>query len=293
MAARIFLSHAGPDLARAREVASHLRAEGVEVLLDREATGPGDSFLTFMEEALASADYCLLLWSREAAERAYVRLEWEAALVRSVTEGRGFLLVGRLADHPLPHLLAPRLWVDLFPALRPGIDSLLELWRQDRRAEAVRAKPVGSAPGISDLDPDGARLYLANELFGWTLPLRLGLDAPIAHHLTRVRQAFQLPEKLDYEGRIGMRFEYGLAREGRPLSRRKSLWDEGVREGELLDLTTRVVPFAAIEPTEGQWGGAVSYRSLAGGEDEDELPPWLVAPARTQLLAALRQAGLA
>ena len=104
---RIFLSHAGSDSDIAQRVADRLTKGGLEPILDRERLAPGLSFIAFMENALATSDFFLLLWSTAAATRKWVDLEWQSALYRSVEEARAFLSVGRVDDHPLPNLLKP------------------------------------------------------------------------------------------------------------------------------------------------------------------------------------------
>jgi hypothetical protein len=90
-----------------------------------------------MEKALSRSDYCLLLWSRTAAQRSWVKIEWEAALYRTVEESRHFLVIGRLEPWPLPVLLRPRLLIELFPELRPGVDELIDIWRKDSVAQGA------------------------------------------------------------------------------------------------------------------------------------------------------------
>ena len=105
MASTVFVSHAGADALRAAAVAGLLTASGLDVRYDRDELRLGDSFLAFMNDALSVSDYCLLLWSRQAAATPWVQLEWEAALYRSVNEKHGFLVVGRLEDIAAPALL--------------------------------------------------------------------------------------------------------------------------------------------------------------------------------------------
>src|SRR4051812_5216578 len=115
MASTVFVSHAGADALQAAAVANLLTASGVDVRYDRNELRLGDSFLAFMNGALAASDYCLLLWSRNAAATPWVQVEWEAAFYRSVKEKQGFLVTGRLENIPVPPLLGPRLHVDFFP----------------------------------------------------------------------------------------------------------------------------------------------------------------------------------
>ena len=82
MAKVVFISHAGADSPKATIVAGLLTQAEIDVRFDRQELSLGDSFLAFMESALSNADYCLLLWSCNAASTPWLRVEWEAALYR-------------------------------------------------------------------------------------------------------------------------------------------------------------------------------------------------------------------
>jgi hypothetical protein len=232
MTSRIFLSHAGPDTETAKRVAETLGENGLETMLDRDELGQGDSFLSFMEEALSTSDYCLLLWSEVASERKWVQVEWEAALYRSIKEARAFLAIGRLDEHPLPALLSPRLYVQLYPDIEPGISTLLESWRDDRDAEAESDRIVGSAPNVDETPGDekqeGEMIYVTSDLFGITCPWKADLAAPAGVLLDEVRKKTDLPESLDHDGRVGLRFEYHLGFDEARLERGRTLADQGV-----------------------------------------------------------------
>src|ERR1700681_1093949 len=131
----VFISHAGADSAKAAAVAELLNRAGIEVRFDRQELRLGDSFLSFMESALSTADYCLLLWSKFAAGTPWVQLEWEAALYRSVQQKRSFLVLALLEEAPVPVLLGPRLRINLFPDLQTGVADIVIAWRADRAAE--------------------------------------------------------------------------------------------------------------------------------------------------------------
>jgi TIR domain len=86
----IFISHAGADSKQAAAVADALTGSGIGVGFDRNVLNLGESFLSFMESALADSNYCLLLWSQRAADTPWIQMEWESALYRSVEEKRAF-----------------------------------------------------------------------------------------------------------------------------------------------------------------------------------------------------------
>lgn len=252
----VFISHAGPDSAVALEVAKELEAKGLEVRIDREQLRQGDRFLQFMEQALSGCDYCLLLWSDAAAKGKWVTVEWEAALYRAVQESRRFLLIGRLDVRPLPELLGPRLRVNLFPALYPGLTELLALWREDVAAEQASGRPVANGRKALREDEAGETVYLTSELFGLTQPLKLDLDVPSGVHLDRVVAELGLPRRLDHQGVMGVNYEYRFACDEAPLARAKSLAAQGVGAGAVLWLEVEMKPFAVGEAVAGELGRA-------------------------------------
>jgi hypothetical protein len=279
MATSVFISHAGPDAPAALRVADQLTSRGLTAVIDRGQLAPGDRFLRFMEDALAACDYCLLLWSRAAAGGRWVAVEWEAALYRAIEESRRFLLIGRLDAEPLPALLAPRLYVDLFPGLDPGLGELLSLCGRDAAAATASGRPVAAGTARVPQDPNGAAVYLTSDLFGLTQPLTLDLSLPAGVHLDRVITALNLPRRLDHQGVAGVEFSYRLARGEARIDRAVSLAAAGVRPGDVLWLEAEIRPFAAADPVSGALGQAV-FRGIGDPAD-----------ARRALLRAVTAAG--
>src|SRR5262249_13292066 len=147
----------------------------------------GDSFLTFMNQALTISDYCLLLWSRSAAATPWVEMEWQSALHRSVREKRGFIVVGRLEATNVPALLEPRLRIDLFPTLEPGITALVNSWCADRTAATLAAKPVGAATiDVTSGVDGGDSVYIDSEQFTMISPVGVKVDEPAGVFLDRI-----------------------------------------------------------------------------------------------------------
>ena len=275
---RVFISHAGPDSPIALRVAHELEANGLSIEIDREQLRQGDRFLQFMERALSACDYCLLLWSKAAAIGTWVAVEWEAALYRAIQESRRFLLIGRLDEEPLPALLGPRLRVDLFPALYPGLTELLGLWREDVAATEASGRPVANGSKAISEDEQGMTVYLTSELFGITQPLKLDPNVPSGIHLDRVVTDLALPRRLDHQGVMGVDYEYRLVSDDTRLSRAKSLAAQGVAAGAVLWLEVEMRPFAAGDAVAGELAGA----TFRGGDERS---------ARRALLDAVVVAG--
>jgi hypothetical protein len=257
MAKVVFISHAGADLPKASMIARLLAEAGIEVRYDRQELRLGDSFLGFMESALADSDYCLLLWSRDADGTCWVRVEWEAALYRSVQERRSFLVVGRLDKTPPPALLRPRLWVDLFPELQPGAERIIETWLADRDAEAQSQRPVANAAIADSVAPGLQTIYITSNQFGITVPLKVSLEEPAGVYLDRFITAFELPKVFDHEGRVGVRFSYKFVSSGQPLDRGIPMTAQNVKDKAVLWLETTMTPYSQSEAISGALGAAV------------------------------------
>jgi hypothetical protein len=273
----VFVSHAGPDTSIAAQVAAALTAESIAVRYDRNDLVLGESFLAFMEEALATSDYCLLLWSQHTAAARWVELEWESALYRSVQEKRAFLVAARLDTTPLPALLRPRLRADLFPDVQPGLSTIIGTWRTDKAVAEDTGRLVG-APRSSLVEPTGPdEIYVTSELFGIATPWKVDLDKPAAALLTQVLARLALPQQVDHEGRIGLRLTYRLMHAGQPLDAHLGLRAQGVQASGVVWLEASVTPFAASEPSQG---GLQTVRFRGASQQAAEL------------LAAVRRAGV-
>ncbi|HEX4951553.1 MAG TPA: toll/interleukin-1 receptor domain-containing protein [Blastocatellia bacterium] len=285
MASQVFISHAGADSTQASAIALTLEKTGIHTQLDKQMLQLGDRFLQFMEKALVECDYCLLLWSKAASEREWVQLEWEAALYRTVKEARRFLIVARLENHPLPALLAPRLFVEFFPRLNPGIDKFISLCQEDQAAAINSGRPVGQATAVVNEDREGETIYITSELFQLTIPLRVKLEAPVGVFVDQLISDLMLPRQHDYQGLVGIRYEYKLVHESRRLVREKSFNSQGIGVNSILYLEVDVTPFAARPPVQGTLVSA----TFRGEPKAEEVA---MKEARRALLRAVSKAGL-
>ena len=287
MTSTVFISHAGADAKRAAEVAGILTQADIKTRFDRGELTFGDSFLAFMNQALNTSDYCLLLWSQQASATPWVELEWEAALYRSVRDKRSFLVIGRLEEVDVPALLAPRLRIDLFPALDPGMTALVNTWRADRAAETDSGKPVG-APWTENLPQieGAATVYIDSEQFSMTAPMSVKLEEPAGALLDRVVASFGLPRELSYSGKLGVRFSYRLFDKWSVLERTRSLAEQGITAGRVLTLETTMTSFSTSAPVQGQLSPAV----FRGGPSADRSAA--LVDAMKDYRAAIARAGL-
>lgn len=286
----VFISHAGVDLAKAATVANLLQQANIEARYNREELRIGDSFLTFIESALSDADYCLLLWSKSAARTEWVRLEWEAALYKSVAERRSFLVAGRIEDIALPTLLAPRIRVDLFPNWQPGIGQVIDSWQADRNAEAETGRPVANVPLEHSAINGQGTVYVTSDLFGITVPMKTNLQDPAGVYLDKIVTGFGLPRVFDHAGRLGVNFDYRFIYRDKPLDRAKSLMAQDVRDMGILWLETTMIPYAQIEAVKGAIRPTV-FRGNSARSRDNELGE-VKALAREIYAAAILRSGL-
>jgi hypothetical protein len=283
MTETIFISHAGADWPVVSEITQRLASRKLRVLVDRDELDLGDSFIQFMENSLASADYCLLLWSAAASKSQWVRVEWEAAFHRTITESQRFLIVGMLESYPVPELLRPRLRIDFFPDPDPGVAKLTELVRNDCLAEEKSQKPVVSPKIEPSEDIEGCPVYVSSELFGKTFPWRAELKMPAAIIVEQLVNMLGLPRQLDHQGIVGLRFRYHLALGEERLKPEIALGNQGVTENSLLWLQTEIQSFARTNPVQGNIADTVTvFRDDPDGH----------IAAERELLAHISKLGL-
>lgn len=78
---KIFISHSwqGQDIIASRKLAEYLKRDGMEIWIDYEQIGGGDSVYNCMSEGLEWCDYFIIFWSKNAASSSDMELEWQAA----------------------------------------------------------------------------------------------------------------------------------------------------------------------------------------------------------------------
>lgn len=278
---RVFVSHASADLSKVAIIDERLRAAGASTRLDRSDLQNGQSFVRFMSEGVSDVDHFLLLWSRAAASSPWVAVEWEAALVRAVEERRAFLWLARLEEVELPAVLKPRRYTDLFPSLEPGLTELTKTIEADATAARSKGRPI--VPGSCLAQQDGRSVYLSSQLFGVTLWITLAPTLPSLALLDRIIGQLDLPRRVAYGDRIGMLFEYTLVHENKKLDAVETLDSRQIRDGAILELEVRAIPFAASSPIAGAMETTL-FRTIPQAE--------LHAEAERVLRAALQKAKL-
>lgn len=108
-----FVSHNSADKEVARRLGAHLRLVGVNVWFDEWEVRAGDSLIGKVDEALASVDTVVLIWSENARRSEWVRAEFETAIARAIDDDSCRIIPMRLDDTPLPSLLRRLKWIEL------------------------------------------------------------------------------------------------------------------------------------------------------------------------------------
>ncbi|MCP2243676.1 TIR domain-containing protein [Lentzea aerocolonigenes] len=235
---KVFLSFAGKDRPHAEQLRTELEARNVNAYLDESAIAPGRNVVAAIDEALATSDYYVLLWSANTPQREWVTNEWTAAFNLEMTRRRAFLFIVRLDEEPLPPLLAPRKHIDMVDAA----DRLVATWRADRKSEfPVFPQPVPPTP-----DGPTAAISVRSHDLGVTHVVMTPLHLTGAALYRAVFEAMQLPtEQATFDGTIGMRFSYELYQHNDPIPD-----DQSVVEltSDLVDIAVRVESFGPRGP---------------------------------------------
>jgi len=132
-----FLSHSSADRATALHLTERLRNEGVEVWIDTEQIGLGDSIPARISAGLQEADIILVLISESFVKSSWCRAEYEPLLVREIEDGRTWIVPLRLDDAPIPPFLAAKRYLDLRAPHRVDLDELAGTIRRAHSAKAV------------------------------------------------------------------------------------------------------------------------------------------------------------
>jgi hypothetical protein len=264
MTTKIFLSHASSETEQAIKVADLLHKAGLEPVIDADEIRTGDSFISFMDEAITDCDYCLLLWSRAASKGRWVKEEWQSAYYRSVTTNQSFLVIGRLEDLDPPPMLRPRSWIELFPELEIGIEKLVTMWRDDEAAADASNRPVCPPQCPLPVDSSGQTVYISSRVFGKTFPFDVDFEVPTAFVTDSIVDYLAAPRQHDHKGMLGCRYEYSLSDGREILDPVQSLKSQNIAEKSLLWLQVVITPFAAGESVGPESTGA----TFRGGPNE-------------------------
>lgn len=123
---QVFLSYASADRDSAREIASQLINEGLNVWFDQFELQPEDSITSVIEQVISASDYLIVLLSPNSVNSTWVNQELNLALEREFKTRDITLLPILLEDCDVPSNLASRQYLDFRTNFQQGIRTLIE-----------------------------------------------------------------------------------------------------------------------------------------------------------------------
>ncbi len=191
---KVFLSYSHDSAQHkdwVRQLAERLRHDGVDVTLDQWDLRPGDDVTSFMELALSSCNYVLIVCTEQYVEKAntlkggvgYERMIITSEIAVDLKSHKFIPLIRNTGQEAVPRFLGPKLHLDF----RTGdfdLDPYDELLRTLLGQPKHKKPPVGSSP------------YLSGE----TAPTITGKNSQAAHFSVTVRGFLEASEESDTDG---------------------------------------------------------------------------------------------
>lgn len=136
-------------------LATRLRANGVDAILDQWDLGPGGDLPHFMEQSISRSDRVLMVCSERYVEKAdsgiggvgYEKMIVTPELVARIGSTKVIPIVRQSATSKLPKFLSSKIYIDLSTAdkFETGFDQLL---RELLNAPLYHKPPLGDAPTL-------------------------------------------------------------------------------------------------------------------------------------------------
>lgn len=151
---KVFLSYSHDSLEHKKwvlDLATRLRSNGVESVIDQWSLGPGDDLPHFMEQNLATADRVLMICTEIYVQKAntgtggvgYEKMIVTADLLRRIDSNKIIPLIRQSGTHAVPTFLQSKLYLDFS---RP--DQMEFAF--DELVRAIHGAPLYVAPPVSN-----------------------------------------------------------------------------------------------------------------------------------------------
>lgn len=137
------------------ELATRLRGNGVDAILDQWDLGPGGDLPHFMEQAISKSSRVLMICTDRYVEKAnhgtggvgYEKMIVTADLLRQIGSNRVIPIVRQPGTRLLPTFMSSKLYIDLSTSeqFETGFDQLL---RELLEAPLFQKPPLGTAPTL-------------------------------------------------------------------------------------------------------------------------------------------------
>lgn len=125
-----FLSHSSLDKPFIRQLASDLKANGIQVWLDEQNIKVGESIPEKISQGLAESDYFLLAVSKNAVGSEWVKKELNSALVQEVEKRAVHILPLKLDDSEMPAAIRDKKYANFSDSYRTGLNEVLDAIRE-------------------------------------------------------------------------------------------------------------------------------------------------------------------
>lgn len=151
---KAFLSYSHDSLGHKKwvlDLATRLRSNGVESIIDQWSLGPGDDLPHFMEQNLAIADRVLMICTENYVQKAntgaggvgYEKMIVTADLLRRIDSNKIIPLIRQSGTHAVPTFLQSKLYLDF------SREDQMELAFDDL-VRAIHGAPLYVAPPVSN-----------------------------------------------------------------------------------------------------------------------------------------------
>jgi len=126
-----FISHSSKDKSLIRQLASDLKANGVDVWLDEREILIGDSIAEKIGQGLAESDYFIIAVSVHSAQSEWVKRELNNAIVKEIEKRKTIIFPIKLNDVQMPSLINDKLYADFTTSYKEGFSKLLNAIKND------------------------------------------------------------------------------------------------------------------------------------------------------------------
>ncbi|MDN3654509.1 toll/interleukin-1 receptor domain-containing protein [Ferruginibacter paludis] len=153
---KVFLSYSHDTLEHKKwvlELATRLRTNGIDAILDQWELGAGSDIPHYMEQNLANADYIVMVCTRNYVEKAnmgtggvgYEKMIITATLMRSINETKVIPIVRQSGEKMVPTFLTSKMYIDFSKQdeFELAYDNLI---RAIHKSPLFIKPPVGNNP---------------------------------------------------------------------------------------------------------------------------------------------------
>lgn len=151
---KVFVSYSHDSLDHKKwvlDLATRLRNNGIESIIDQWSLGPGDDLPQFMEKNLSGADRILMICTENYVQKAnsgsggvgYEKMIVTADLLRQIDSNKVIPIVRQTGSRKLPTFLQTKLYIDL------SLDDQIEIGF-DNLVRSIHGAPLYVAPPVSN-----------------------------------------------------------------------------------------------------------------------------------------------